>query len=150
MPENGSRTCSDALSAAATQRYRPPLSDGTPELCPAGALGVDQYPAAAKRIHKDVKYLTRSRSLSNKSKLLTRIDSRVDASSQLLLILMGLGVTGAVTKFGTELDSSTPPDPLIASTIFGVFLVYSIRFFFNNWVYLSESYHKEGFSLCIR
>jgi ABC-type glycerol-3-phosphate transport system permease component len=93
---------------------------------------------------KGEKIMTRTRPLSNKSDLLTRIDSRVDASSQLLLILTGLGVTAAVTRFGTELDSSTPPGTVIASTIFGVFLIYSVRFFFNNWVYLSESYHRDS------
>jgi hypothetical protein len=58
--------------------------------------------------------------------------------------LIGLGVTAAVTKFGEELDRNTASDPINASIIVGVFVVYSVRFFFNNWVYLSESYHTDS------
>jgi hypothetical protein len=32
----------------------------------------------------------------------------------------------------------------VATFIFGVFIVYAVRFFYNNWVYLSESYHRES------
>jgi hypothetical protein len=75
--------------------------------------------------------------------LRTRISSRTDAASQFLLILIGLGLTNAVTKFGQELDDPKNYAPFTAIFVFLVFVIYTVRFFFNNWIYLSESYRTE-------
>jgi hypothetical protein len=96
-----------------------------------------------------------------RSELVTRIMARVDASSQLLMILIGLGITNAVVKFGENITRPlcaetlvNPPSPtpenclhhpigLEVYVLFFVFFFYATRFFFNNWVYLRQSYRQD-------
>jgi hypothetical protein len=78
-----------------------------------------------------------------KSELIPRILSRVNAASQFLLIAMGFGITNGVIKFGEgwHLQKSFPTTSIL---LFTAFAFYSVRFFFNNWIYLSQSYYTES------
>lgn len=60
-----------------------------------------------------------------KSDLVSRIISRIDASSQLLIVLIGLGITNAVVRFGDDLSKGVSVNTLL---LFFVFAFYSIRF----------------------
>jgi hypothetical protein len=75
------------------------------------------------------------------SELIPRITSRVEASSQFLVIAMGFGITNGVIKFGESLQKSFS---FTLALLFIAFAIYSARFFFNNWIYLSQSYYKES------
>jgi hypothetical protein len=77
---------------------------------------------------------------SVKSELIPRISSRVDASRQFLLVAMGFGITNGVTKFGDSLQKSFS---ITLALLFTAFVIYSVRFFFNNWIYLSQSYYEQ-------
>jgi hypothetical protein len=74
------------------------------------------------------------------SELIARIISRIDASSQLLIILIGLGITNAVVRFGDDLSKGMSINGFL---LFLVFSFYSVRFFVNNWIYLEQSYRRE-------
>ena len=64
----------------------------------------------------------------------------IDASSQLLIVSIGLGITNAVVRFGDDLSKEVSVNALL---LFAVFCFYSIRFFVNNWIYLEQSYRRE-------
>jgi hypothetical protein len=74
------------------------------------------------------------------SEIVSRIIARSDASSQLLIVLIGLGITNAVVRFGDDLSKGVSVNALL---LFAVFCLYSIRFFVNNWIYLEQSYRRE-------
>ena len=75
------------------------------------------------------------------SELVARIISRIDASSHLLIILIGLGITNAVVRFGDDLSKRMSSKAEFV--LFLVFAFYSVRFFVNNWIYLEQSYRRD-------
>jgi hypothetical protein len=92
--------------------------------------------------------MAKTSTLSEPRAVLARIDSRVEAAGQFLLILIGLGLTNGVTRFGAILDESRKTHSFyVVALIYGAFMSYGMRSFFNNWVYLPDSYpHKEFLS----
>lgn len=73
-------------------------------------------------------------------KIKAKISARAVAGQQFMIIVIGLGITAAIGKFAElfKNPSDVPSEDQVF--ILAVFLIYATRFFFNNWLYLSESY----------
>jgi hypothetical protein len=119
--------------------------------------------------------LTRQR-LPFMSNLRSRIEYKVEAGKQFLVVVVGLGLTSSISeklKYGlrdniginwpdpdgltrgsttysiSSVHSSTLYDPefiSIDTVCLAIFLFYAIRFFFNNYVYLCQAYDEYKLS----
>ena len=69
-----------------------------------------------------------------------RIVARATAGQQFMIIVIGLGITAAIGN-STGIFKIPVDGPKIF--ILSVFLLYAVRFFFNNWLYMSESYDES-------
>ena len=82
-----------------------------------------------------------------KAKIRSRISGNVEAAKQFLVVAIGLGLTNSIVE---KLKYATDPGPMVnqdndpffqfPAFVLFVFGVYAIRFFFNNYMYLHQSY----------
>jgi hypothetical protein len=85
--------------------------------------------------------------MDKKNPIILTIESRIHAAKEFLVIVIGLGLTGAIAE---KLKHDVGTDHAIGGEMSGfdllataVFVIYASRFFFNNWIYLSDSYSEN-------
>jgi hypothetical protein len=91
--------------------------------------------------------------LKKKVKIRSHISGNIEAAKQFLVVAIGVGLTNAIVeKLKYAIDANQPsPQGAVAedpffhfpSFVLFVFGVYAIRFFFNNYIYLHQSYDDQ-------